>query len=267
MENNNQEQKDGLVKKAGKQAVNEGKNKIKKTIFKKVIIPYVLPFLGIVLLVAIGIGLIAGVIQSIMNFFSGSDIFSYTDENGNTIESIYIVEHANGTYEFEIDDNYKQAIKDYLKKETGYDTDSIYLSDNLLEKMIKAEATTSLPKIGDSGFQGDVVVSRYDATIETEDEEPTEEEEEEAQMIYLSPNDFLAKYKEALEIAKGLDSSIDGVYSNAASKTSEIEGSHLEDIQEARKKEQTDIESKLKSYDCYYTLGKLSTNDARRDKY
>lgn len=266
MENNEQEPKEGLAKKAGKQVVNKGKNQIKNTLLKKVIIPYVIPFLAIVFLVVIGIGVIAGVVQSVMDFFSESDIFSYKDEDGNTIESIYIVQHSDGTYEFKIDDNYKEVIKTNIKNKTGYDLKDIYLDDDLLEKMIKAEATTSLPKIGDEGFQGSIVVNRFDST-KTEEEKKEQEEESTGNMKYLSPNDFLTKYNEALKIAANLDSRIDGVYSNAAPKTSEIEGSNLEKIQDSIKDKQEEIEEKLKIYDNYYTLGKLSTNNDRRNNY
>ncbi len=265
-DNNNQEQQ-GIVEKQVKKTETVVKNKTKRTLLIA-IISNIIP----ILLGAFFICIIMAVVQLITSLMP--DIFSVSTqaaEQANDMTSfVKIVETENGKYAFEINEDLKKSKYDEFNKKLQEENKNLKLKDfgideKLFETMIQANLTTALPKIGEDGLQGAITFKRYSYDYqEAEDEEKREKQEENAKMQYVDPDTFLKYYKEAQDVASGLNGSWAGKYNNAAENTADIEGSHLE---LAQKKFDTegDIESKLKKYYPYYTLGTIEQDENGND--
>ena len=215
-EDEENKEENGVVK----QQVKKVKNKIKSKIIKKIII-VVVPIILAIFLAICQIVVIISTFQIIGNFFT--DIFSFTtiDENGEEIQvnSVRIVkDNTTNEYEFElapgmIGNVYNQMNEKIGEKESGLELKNFGLDNNLLEKMIKANMVTSLPKIGENGFQGSIIVNRYDATSDGD---------EDVELEYISPNEFMEKYNKAIEASDELDLEDESIHSYMGGETIDL---------------------------------------------
>ena len=204
----NQEQNETQEKSFVDRQVNNKVNKTKSKIKRKILLA-LLPFIAIVILVIFGVVVIIQSFTTITDVFT--DIFSFSkevlDENGNPItidlNTVHILRDNNATkeeekYSFEIDQEafeeiYNKMNKKLKEKEKGITLETFGLNKDLLKKIMEANLVTSLPKIGEKDLQGSINLNRYDAR---------DNEEEEQELIYVSPEEFIDIFNQALSVSE-----------------------------------------------------------------